>query len=152
MFKDHVTFSGMCRKWFGWSFPLHQYNIEKARFDWLSFSRVLQSEPSLQNLSLSFATAICEICFEGRGGCTQAIFIDLFLSSAISAGSWPQFCVRWVDVACLMSRFSNNLVLCWGIKGCSRTCYHLGWCLTQLNIGRLRPGPRSNPLPFYMPF
>ena len=32
------------------------YITEIARFDWLSFSRALQSEPSVQNLSLSFAT------------------------------------------------------------------------------------------------
>ena len=62
VFKDHVTFSGMCGKWFDWLFPIHHYITEIARFDWLSFSRALQSEPSVQNLSLSFATIIwCEI-------------------------------------------------------------------------------------------
>ena len=62
VFKDHVTFSGMCGKWFDWLFPIHHYITEIARFDWLLFSRALQSEPSVQNLSLSFATIIwCEI-------------------------------------------------------------------------------------------
>ena len=40
VFKDHVTFSGMCGKWFDWLFPLHDYITKIARFDWLSFSRV----------------------------------------------------------------------------------------------------------------
>ena len=37
-------------------FPIHHYITEIARFDWLSFSRALQREPSVQNLSLLFAT------------------------------------------------------------------------------------------------
>ena len=73
VFKDHLTFSGMCGKRFDWLFLIHHYITEIARFDSLSFSRALQSEPFVQNLSLSFATIIwCAIltmssCVLSRG-------------------------------------------------------------------------------------